>query len=266
MHLTTRSPQYGHCSPRAVSSCTAGVCCWASRPLSSPDAWASSSGETDPLLGAGCCRRASSCRASMARRLGLLSAYKQRYSFRQQRPWNACPHGNTKTAAAPEESRSPALSFPPAPKTGTPHLAQGSSSATATRRSARAAMSMRRTLAPCVASSISFFKVSICPLYSSRDWQMASLKSSMNTKSGKKGRTSSILSKPPVSSKKEMALRMPLWEPSLSPIMTCSATSSQSFLRSSSSSAFSAKLLASSTSIFKAARTASSCMPKSPYK
>mmetsp|Transcript_1870 Transcript_1870/g.4758 ORF Transcript_1870/g.4758 Transcript_1870/m.4758 type:complete len:203 (-) Transcript_1870:2671-3279(-) len=73
-------------------------------------------------------------------------------------------------------------------------------------RSARTASAMP------VASSISVFRCSICLLYCSSESQMASLKLSMVTKFGKKGRTSSIFSRPSASfSRSTACLMAPVW-------------------------------------------------------
>ena len=123
-------------------------------------------------------------------------------------------------------------------------------------------MSCRNASVPSVISSISSLRPSIWALYSSRDWMMASLKSSISTKFGKKGRMSSTLSKESVSLLNAMALRMFSPLSLLSCSMTWRAMTSHSFfLRMLSSSGRSATALASSRSTCRALFTASSNRP-----
>mmetsp|Transcript_3840 Transcript_3840/g.9916 ORF Transcript_3840/g.9916 Transcript_3840/m.9916 type:complete len:206 (+) Transcript_3840:266-883(+) len=176
-------------------------------------------------------------------------------STRQAR-LKTCLQGNTKYSPPAPKALSAAWAATPVP-----HLAQSSSSCvTRTVLLPTAAMSLLRASVPCVISSISVRKSSIWVLYSSSDWMMASLKSSMSTKLGKKGRMSSTLSKESVSFLKAMALRMFSPLSLLSCSITCWAITSHSFFRKSwsSSATLSATLFASSRSTCSALFTASS--------
>mmetsp|Transcript_34573 Transcript_34573/g.64040 ORF Transcript_34573/g.64040 Transcript_34573/m.64040 type:complete len:231 (+) Transcript_34573:243-935(+) len=139
---------------------------------------------------------------------------------------NTCPHGNAVIGLA---------------VTCSPERSHRLVSLTTAVRLRWASISARILCAVLVCSSISFFRDRIFWLYCSRDRTTSPLNDPILTKSGKKGRTSSMRREQCLSMSE--TLRVAISTSCFSTSMTCLATNSHSFLLlSSSNPAFSASM------------------------